>query len=263
VENYPGYEEAVSGTELVETMRKQAQRFGARYRHGEVVSSDFSGSPLKVELSSGEMIETATVVIATGATAKYLGLDSEQKLIGRGVSACATCDGAFYRNQDVAVIGGGDTAAEEALFLARLCSSVTLIHRRDQLRASKIMAERVRAHAKIKIMWDTVVEEMLDVEQNEVTGLRLKNVKTDELSDIAVSGIFVAIGHQPNTDAFRDQIDMDEQGFINAANTRTSVPGVFAAGDVQDRRYKQAVTAAGTGCIAALEVERYLESQGQ
>jgi len=263
VENYPGFEESIDGTSLVGKMRRQAERFGARFVGGEAVAADFSGLPLKVSLSGGEVLESTAVVIATGATAKYLGLESERKLIGRGVSACATCDGAFYRNKAVAVVGGGDTAMEEALFLSRLASSVTLIHRRDRFRASRIMGERVLANDKITVVWDTVVEEVLDVERNEVTGLRLKNVGTGETSRLDVDGVFMAIGHKPNTDPFKGLMDMDEQGFIKTAGAATSVAGAFAAGDVQDRVYKQAVTAAGSGCMAALEVERYLESVGQ
>ena len=263
IENFPGFEEAVNGTELVEKMRAQATRFGARYAHDEVVSADFSGRPFRVRLSGGEVLEAASVIIATGARAMYLGLESEQKLVGRGVSGCATCDGAFFRNQPVAVVGGGDTAMEDSLFLSRLCSQVTVIHRRDQFRASRIMADRVKANPKIRILWDTVVEEVLDMARNEVTGLRLKNLKTGQFSQLAVSGCFMAIGHKPSTEAFKGQVALDEAGFVIATNTRTSVEGVFAAGDVQDRHYKQAVTAAGSGCMAALEAIRYLESEGQ
>jgi len=263
VENYPGFEEAVDGFTLTNKMRQQAERFGARYKNGDVVSSDFSGSPLKVTLSDGEVLESRTVIIATGASARYLGLESEQKLMGRGVSACATCDGAFYRGQPVAVIGGGDTAMEEALFLSRLCSSVTLVHRRDEFRASRIMGDRVLANEKIKVLWDSVVDEVLDVSKNEVTGMRVKNVKTGDLTDVEITGFFVAIGHDPNTGAFEGQLELDDKKFIVTDSTKTGVPGVFAAGDVQDHVYKQAVTAAGTGCAAALEAERYLESLGQ
>jgi thioredoxin reductase (NADPH) len=263
VENYPGFSEAVTGPDLVEKMRRQAERFGARYLSGEVVASDFRGTPLKVGLSDGKTVEATAVVIATGASALYLGLESEQKLIGRGVSACATCDGAFFRNQRVAVVGGGDTAMEEALFLSRLCSGITLIHRRDQFRASKIMADRVKANPKIEIVWNSVVEEVRDMARNEVTGLRLRNVISGAVSDLAVSGLFVAIGHKPNTDAFKGQVEMNEKGFIVTRNTRTSAPGVFACGDAQDPIYKQAVTAAGSGCMAALETERFLGSRGQ
>lgn len=263
VENYPGFPESVDGTELTLKMKLQAERFGTRYLLGDVVSADFSGAARRVTLSDGKDVEAATVIIATGASANYLGLESEQKLIGRGVSGCATCDGAFYRDQPVAVIGGGDTAMEDAMFLSRLTSKVSLIHRRDEFRASKIMNERVQANEKIEILWNTVVEEVLDVEKNEVTGLKLKNVTTGEISRLPVTGVFVAIGHTPNSGPFKDLLPTDKQGFIITENTRTSVPGVFAAGDVQDRVYKQAVTAAGTGCMAALEAQRYLESLGQ
>jgi thioredoxin reductase (NADPH) len=261
VENYPGFPEGIDGTTLMMKMRGQAERFGARFVSGEAVSSDFSGRPLRVMLSEGDTLESATVIIATGASARYLGLESEQKLIGRGVSACATCDGAFYRNLPVAVVGGGDSAMEEALFLARLCSKVTIIHRRDELRASRIMGQRALAHEKIDVAWDSVVDEVLDVEKNEVTGLRLRNVKTHEVSDLEVSGLFLAIGHTPNTQAFQGQVAIDEQGFIRATDTATEAAGVFACGDVQDHDYKQAVTAAGSGCMAALRAERYLSAQ--
>jgi len=263
VENYPGFPEGSDGTELVQLMRKQAERFGTEFMFADVVSADFGATPRKLTLSDGNVLEAAAVIIATGASARYLGLPSEQKLIGRGVSGCATCDGAFYRGQEVAVVGGGDTAMEDALFLSRLCSKVTVIHRRDALRASRIMGERAIANEKIDFLWDSVVDEVLDVERNEVTGLRVKNVKTGELSELAVTGVFMAIGHDPNTAPFKGQVEMDEAGFIVASNTRTGVPGVFAAGDVQDRHYRQAVTAAGSGCMAALEAERYLESLGQ
>ena len=242
-------------------MRQQAERFGARYVMDEVTASDLSGIPLKVTLSGGDVLEARTLIIASGAAARYLGLESEQRLIGRGVSGCATCDGAFYRNQKVAVVGGGDTAMEDALFLSRLCERVTVIHRRDQFRASQIMGDRVKANEKIDILWNTVPDEVLG--ENEVTGLRVKNVKTGALSELDVSGLFVAIGHTPNTAPFDGQLEVDAQGFIVTDRTRTSVPGVYAAGDVQDPAYKQAVTAAGTGCMAALEVERYLSSLDQ
>lgn len=260
VENYPGFPEGITGPDLVARMRRQAERFGARFHMGEVVSSGFGGAAHKIVTADGTVFEAQAVIIATGASARYLGLESEQKLIGRGVTACATCDGAFYRNQPVAVIGGGDTAMEEATFLSRLCSKVTVIHRRDQFRASKIMVDRVLSNPKIEVIWDSVVGEVLDVARNEVTGLRLRNVKTGAISNLAVTGMFMAIGHKPNTDAFKGQVDMDEGGYIVARQTRTSVEGVFAAGDVQDHDYKQAVTAAGSGCQAALEAERYLSS---
>lgn len=263
MENYPGFPEAIDGTELTMKMKSQAERFGTRYIFGEVVAADFSGATRRVTLSDGKDLEAAAVIIATGASANYLGLESEQKLIGRGVSGCATCDGAFYRDQPVAVIGGGDTAMEDAMFLSRITSKVFLIHRRDAFRASKIMGDRVQANEKIDVLWNTVLEEVLDVEKNEVTGLKLKNVSTGEISHLPVTGVFMAIGHTPNSGPFKDHLPTDEQGFIITDDTRTSVPGVFAAGDVQDHVYKQAVTAAGTGCMAALEVQRYLESLGQ
>jgi len=258
VENYPGFPEAVNGTDLVTKMRDQAARFGARYVSGVVEAADFSGKPLEVKLSGGDVLESATVIIATGAGANYLGLDSEQKLIGKGVSACATCDGAFFRNLPVAVVGGGDSAMEEAIFLSRLASKVTIIHRRNELRASRIMGNRVKANEKIDVIWDTVVDDVLDAAKGEVTGLRLKNVKTEGVSELPVSGVFMAIGHTPNSSAFRGQVDLDENGFIITSCTRTNVEGVLAAGDVQDHTYRQAVTAAGSGCMAALEAERYL-----
>jgi thioredoxin reductase (NADPH) len=260
VENYPGFPQAVNGTELVMKMREQAAAFGAEFMQGEVTSSDFAGGNLKIILSDGNVLESEAVIIATGATARYLGLESERKLIGRGVSACATCDGAFYRGVPVAVIGGGDSAMEEALFLSRLASRVTVIHRRNEFRASKIMADRVVSNNKIDVMWGSVVSEVLDVAKNEVTGLRLTNVDTGTVSDLAVAGVFMAIGHDPNTGPFKEQIETDDKGFIVTSNTRTSVKGVFAAGDVQDHVYKQAVTAAGSGCMASLETERYLSS---
>jgi thioredoxin reductase (NADPH) len=258
VENFPGFPEAIGGTELVMKMREQAERFGARFIQDEVSACDFSGQPLKLKISDAKVLESRAVIIATGACALYTGLESETKLMGRGVSACATCDGAFYRNQHVAVVGGGDTAMEEALFLSRLCSKVTLVHRRHEFRASKIMSDRVLSSPKIDVVWDSVVVEVLDVSKNEVTGIKLKNVKTGTITELAVTGMFVAIGHKPNTDAFKGQLELDDKGFIVTDRTRTRVPGVFAAGDVQDHVYRQAITAAGTGCMAALETERYL-----
>lgn len=260
IENFPGFVDGIDGFTLMQTMKDQAARFNTKFIMDEVVASDFSGSPLKLTLGSGDIIEAQTVIIATGATAIYLDMESINALKGRGVSACATCDGAFYRDVPVAVVGGGDTAAEEALFLARLSSKVYMIHRRDQLRASQIMADRVLANDKIEVVWDSVIDEVLDVDKNEVTGIRLKNVKTGELLDLAVTGLFMGIGHKPNTEAFAGQVELDEQGFVVATNTRTNVDGVFAAGDVQDHTYKQAITAAGTGCMAALEAIGYLES---
>lgn len=258
IENFPGFPEGIDGATLMMQMRQQAERFGANFIFGEVVSAEFSSDRKALKLSGGEEIEAQTVIIATGASARYLGIDSEQKLIGRGVSGCATCDGAFYRDVPVAVVGGGDTALEEATFLTRFASKVTLIHRRDEFRASKIMAKRVLEHEKIDVLWDRVVEEVLDVDKNEVTGLKIRNVKTDEISELAVTGLFMAIGHRPNTAAFKGQLDMNEQGYLIADGVKTKIEGVYAAGDVADAVYRQAVTAAGTGCAAALEAERYL-----
>lgn len=258
VENYPGFPEGMDGTALVMKMKEQAERFGARVEMAEVMSVDFRKSPLSIVTDSGRTLTSKTVIIATGARARYLGIESEQKLIGRGVSGCATCDGALYRDVPVAVVGGGDTAMEEALFLTRFASHVTLIHRRDAFRASKIMADRVTAHPKITIRWNTVIDEVLDVSRNEVTGLRLRDVVAGTVSELPVQALFAAIGHEPNTKPFRGQLDMNEAGYLVTTNTRTHVEGVFAAGDVQDATYRQAVTAAGSGCMAALEAERYL-----
>jgi len=263
VENFPGFPEGLDGPELVARMRRQAERFGARFLADEVVGAEFQARPLALRLSDGRRLEAAAVILATGAAAQYLGLPSEQQLLGRGVSACATCDGAFYRNQAVAVVGGGDTAMEEALFLSRLCSKVTLIHRRAEFRASRIMVERVRANPKIELVLESVVDEVLDTARGVVTGVQVRHVRTGTRSLLPVAGLFVAIGHKPNTDAFRGQVELDAKGFIRAERTRTSVEGVFAAGDVQDPVYRQAVTAAGSGCMAALEATRYLEQHGQ
>lgn len=262
VENYPGFAEGIDGTELMDHMRKQAERFGTRFQYALVEKVDFSSQPLKVTTDDGTTYETQTIIIATGASAKYIGLPSEQKLIGRGVTSCATCDGAFYRNVPVAVVGGGDTAMEEANFLTRFASKVFILHRREEFRASKIMADRAMKNPKIEVMWNTVVEEVLANEKNEVNGLSIKNVKTGDTSRLDVSALFVAIGHEPNTKPFVDQLEMNEVGYLVTQHTKTSVPGVFAAGDVQDPHYRQAITAAGTGCMAALEAERFLEAQG-
>lgn len=262
VENFPGFPEGIDGTTLVMKMREQAERFGTRFVSGEVVSADFSGETRKLTLEDGKTLEALTVIVASGASAMYLGIESEAKLMGRGVSACATCDGALYRDVPVAVVGGGDTAMEEALFLTRFASKVSVIHRRDEFRASKIMSDRVKNHPKIEIHWDSVVDEVLDVTRNEVTGLRLKNIKTGALKEIPVKAMFAAIGHEPNTKPFRGLLDMNEKGYLVTRHTVTNVPGVFAAGDVQDAHYRQAITAAGTGCMAALEAERYIGSLG-
>lgn len=258
IENFPGFPEGIDGNTLMMQMRQQAERFGAEFMSGEVVETELSNDRKVIKLSGGETIEAMTVIVATGATARYLGIESEQKLIGRGVSGCATCDGAFYRDVPIAVVGGGDTALEEALFLTRFASKVSIIHRRDEFRASKIMADRVMNHPKVEVVWDSVVDEVLDVEKNEVTGLKLRNVKTDEITELPVVGMFVAIGHKPNTKCFEGQLDLNDQGYLIAEGVRTRVAGVFAAGDVADAHYRQAVTAAGTGCAAGLEAERYL-----
>jgi thioredoxin reductase (NADPH) len=262
VENYPGFPEGIDGTALMDRMRKQAERFGARFAHATIVSSDLKPGAIRITGDDGTVYETRTLIVATGASAKYIGLPNEQKLIGRGVTSCATCDGAFYKNVPVAVVGGGDTAMEESLFLTRFASVVHLIHRRDEFRASKIMADRVLKHPKIKVIWNTVVDDVLDVTQGEVIGLRLRDVKTGATSDLEVKALFVAIGHQPNTEAFKGQLQMDAKGYLVTQNTRTNVPGVFAAGDVQDASYRQAITAAGTGCMAAIEAERFLDHHG-
>jgi len=262
VENFPGFPEGIDGTLLVMKMREQAGRFGARFVSGIVVKADFSGPARRLILEDDQVLEAASVIVASGARAMYLGIDSEAKLMGRGVSACATCDGALYRDVPVAVVGGGDTAMEEALFLTRFASKVSLIHRRDEFRASKIMSDRVKNHPKIEIYWDTVVNEVLDVSRNEVTGLRLQNVKTGAHSEIPVVAMFAAIGHEPNSKPFKGLLDMNEKGYLVTRHTVTNVPGVFAAGDVQDAHYRQAVTAAGSGCMAALEAERYIGSLG-
>ena len=262
VENYPGFPEGIDGTTLVMKMREQAERFGATFLRGEVVKVDFTGRPLKIVLDEGQTVEGSSVIIASGASAKYIGIESEQKLMGRGVSACATCDGALYRDVPVAVVGGGDTAMEEALFLTRFASKVSLIHRRNEFRASKIMSDRVLNHPKIEIHWDSVVEEVLDVSRNEVTGLRLKNVKSGTLTEIPVQAMFAAIGHEPNTKPYAGILTMNQAKYLVTTHTRTNVPGVFACGDVQDPHYRQAVTAAGSGCMAALEAERFLGSLG-
>lgn len=261
VENYPGFPEGIDGPTLMTQMRAQAERFGAKYQFGEVIKADLSERPFKITLTGDEVVEAKTLIIATGATARYLGIESEQKFIGRGVSACATCDGAFYRDVPVVVIGGGDTACEEATFLTRFASRVTLIHRRDELRASKIMADRAIHHDKIDVAWNSVVDEVLG-DDSGVTGVNIKNVKTGEVTKIECTGYFSAIGHKPNTDIFAGQLDMDEVGYLIADGVRTKIKGVFTAGDVSDAIYRQAVTAAGTGCAAALEAERLLEAEG-
>ncbi len=262
VENFPGFEEPVDGTVLVETMRKQAERLGVRVLMDELTACDLSGDVKKLTLMIAGEMETEALIIATGASARYLGMESEQALLGKGVSGCATCDGSFYKGQEVAVVGGGDTAMEDALYLSRIVRKVTVIHRRDEFRASKIMADRVMNTANIEILWDSVPEEFLDVAKGEVTALKVRNVKTGALTELPVQGVFIAIGHTPNTALFAEYLDLDADGYIRTTHTRTSREGVYAAGDVQDRHYKQAVTAAGTGCMAALEAERWLGARG-
>ena len=262
VENFPGFPEGIQGPELIENMRKQASRFGAEYRMGHVTKADLSKRPLELSLGK-ETIQTRTLIIASGASARWLGLPNEQALIGHGVSSCATCDGFFFTGKEIAVIGGGDSAMEEATFLTRFASKVTLIHRREQFRASKIMLGRAQNNPKISLLTDTVVDDVLDVSKKEVTALRLRNVKTGESWDLPTSAMFLGIGHIPNAKMFADQLDTDADGYlVTQKNVFTNKPGVFACGDVQDRRYRQAITAAGSGCMAALEVEKYLEEVG-
>jgi thioredoxin reductase (NADPH) len=263
VENFPGFPEGIQGPELIEHMRKQAGRFGAQYQLGHVVSADLSKPPFAINLGK-ETIHASTLIIASGASARWLGLPSEQALIGHGVSSCATCDGFFFSGKEIAVIGGGDSAMEEAIFLTRFANKVTLIHRRDQFRASKIMLDRARQNKKIQFLTDTVVEDVLDVSKKEVTGLKLRDTKTDKVRDFSTSAMFLGIGHIPNARIFEGQLETDEDGYlVTTNNVFTRVPGVYACGDVQDRRYRQAITAAGTGCMAALEAERFLEAEGQ
>jgi thioredoxin reductase (NADPH) len=262
VENFPGFPEGINGPDLIENMKLQAERFGACYRDGEIVEADLSRRPFRLSLE-GEWIETRTLIIASGARARWLGLPSEQRLIGHGVSSCATCDGFFYRDKKIMVVGGGDSAMEEANFLTRFGREVALVHRRDSFRASKIMLERARNNPKIEFVMNTAVDEVYDVHQNIVTGVRLKNVATGETWERDVDGLFVAIGHIPNTAVFRGQIDLDADGYIvSHGGARTNIHGVFHAGDVQDRVYRQAITAAGAGCMAAIEAERLLEEEG-
>ena len=265
VENYPGFPQAVLGPELMELFRKQAQRFNAKCVFEEITKVDFSQRPFRL-WADGKTYTADAVVISTGASAKLLGLESERKYMGYGVSACATCDGFFFKNLEVVVVGGGDTAMEEAAFLTKFASKVTIMHRRDTLRASKIMQDRSLKNPKVSFVWDSVVDEVLGNEEGgkkTVVGVRVKNLKTGKQSVLKTDGVFLAIGHQPNTEVFKGAIDMDDKGYIvtKAGTTATNIPGVFAAGDVADSRYRQAVTAAGTGCMAAIDAERFLESQ--
>jgi len=263
VENFPGFPEGVQGPELMDRLHKQAERFATRFVDSNVVGADLSVRPLKLSLENGETIAAETLIIATGASAKWLGLESETKLRGAGVSACATCDGFFFTGKEVVVIGGGDTAMEEANYLTHHASKVTVVHRRDELRASLYMQEAARRNPKVAFVWDSVVTEVLDVAQNRVTGVRLRNVKTGQESVYPCDGLFLAIGHKPNTEPFVGKLDLDSAGYIITAprTTQTSVPGVFAAGDVADARYRQGVSAAGTGCMAAIDAERFLSGE--
>jgi thioredoxin reductase (NADPH) len=264
VENFPGWPEGIQGPELIDNMRKQASRFGAEFRLGHLAKADLSKHPFELDLGNGEKLHTRTLIIASGASARWLGLPSEQALIGHGVSSCATCDGFFFSGKEIAVVGGGDSAMEEALFLTRFCTKVTILHRRDHFRASRIMLDRAIAHPKIEMLTNVTVEEVLGVEEKDVKGVRLRDRVTGEESILPISGLFLGIGHEPNAKMFAGQLDLDEDGYIITRDyVHTRVPGVYACGDVQDRRYRQAITAAGTGCMAALEVEKYLEEHGR
>jgi len=262
VENFPGFPDGLMGPDLIRSMRQQAERFGAEYRPGTATAADLSRRPFRIAID-GATQECRSLIIATGASAKMLGLESERKLVGHGVSTCATCDGFFFQDQEVMVVGGGDSSMEEALFLTKFAKRVTVIHRRDKLRASKIMQDKAFANQKIVFLWDSVPEEILDVGQQKVTAVRVRNLKTGTVTEQAMDGVFVAIGHTPNTAIFRGPLDMDAVGYIKTHDgTKTSIPGVFAAGDVQDHVYRQAITAAGSGCMAAMDAERFLEREG-
>ena len=260
VENFPGFPDGIMGPELMDHMRKQAVRFGATCEYKTVTKTDFSNNPFKIWVNDDEYTAD-TIIISTGASARLLGLDSEKELMGYGVSACATCDGFFFKEKEVLVVGGGDSAAEEAIFLTKFASKVTIVHRRDEFRASKIMADRVLNNDKIDIMWNSAVEDIHGAKDTGVTGVKIKDTISGDLRDVSCDGIFVAIGHVPNTNIFKGQIDLDEKGYITTQpdTTNTNVSGVFACGDVQDQVYRQAITAAGTGCMSAIDAERWLE----
>ena len=267
VENFPGWPEGIQGPELIDNMKKQATRFGAEFQLAHLNAVDLKAHPYKLKTTAGE-IATRTLIVTTGASARWLGLPSEQALIGKGVSSCATCDGFFFKGKPIAVVGGGDSAMEEALFLTRFATKVTLLHRRDAFRASKIMLDRAIAHPNIELRTNTVVDEVLGVDDQAVKGVKLRDVKNGDVDILDVDGLFLGIGHEPNTKMFSGQLDLDDDGYIKTQNNVFTthngaiVPGVYAAGDVQDRRYRQAITAAGTGCMAALEVEKFLEEHG-
>ena len=261
VENFPGFPNGILGPELIENARKQAQRFGAEFRAGAVTAVDLSRRPFKITVGK-ETYEAEALIVAAGASARMLGIESERSLLGHGVSTCATCDGAFFRNREILVVGGGDTAMEEATFLTKFAKKVTLVHRRNEFRASKIMLDRARANEKIVFMTPYAVDEVHDVSKKSVELVTLKNMETNERRTLAVEGVFVAIGHEPNTKVFKGQLAMDENGYlITHEGPKTSVTGVFAAGDVQDHHYRQAITAAGSGCMAAIDAERFLSAQ--
>jgi thioredoxin reductase (NADPH) len=260
VENFPGFPDGILGPDLIENMRKQALRFGAEFKAGAITDVDLSKRPFKIA-TANEVFETRALIIASGASARMIGLESERKLVGYGVSTCATCDGYFFRGKEIAVVGGGDTAMEEANFLSKFASRVNILHRRPEFRASKIMVDRARANDKIRLVTPVVVEEISDVAKGGVENVRLRNTQTNEITNMPVAGVFVAIGHEPNTKSYRGQLDMDENGYlITQHGSQTNVPGVFAAGDVQDHHYRQAVTAAGSGCMAAIDAEKFLDA---
>ena len=260
VENFPGFPEGILGPDLIENMRKQAQRFGTEFKAGVITEVDLSKRPFTIKTAK-ETFETRTLIVAAGASARMIGLESERKLIGYGVSTCATCDGYFFRGKEIAVVGGGDTAMEEANFLSKFASRVHLLHRRNEFRASKIMVDRARSNEKIRFVTPVVVEDISDVSKGGVENVKLHNAETNEISTLPVEGVFIAIGHEPNTKVFRGQLDMDENGYLITNNgSKTNVPGVFAAGDVQDHHYRQAITAAGSGCMAALDAERFIDA---